>query len=258
MTAAIEDAVEVDRVELPAGRDGRDILIEAGDQGDVARAGFGRDASVRDAESAFVENFGAQIRGEGPRDEVVIVLGVRLGKGLESLVGSKTVACGQTVLACVLFLYEPRVFREVDKPTKSTSLSAGALLAGGILGTENSRMPDTTGLTKYMSKMDAKETRWKMIAMAKKPKRVTFAMMACASDLERSKTCVYVKNRRIGSQWPGSDVEIVGRKGGRCESSKSARQIEKETINLSPVKEKERSAQPKQQVQAIGPSDNTL
>lgn len=56
MPAPVEDAVKVDRVELPSSRYRRYIFVQARDQGDVAGAGFGRDTSVRHAESAMFQD----------------------------------------------------------------------------------------------------------------------------------------------------------------------------------------------------------
>ena len=56
MPAPVENAVEVDRVQFPAGGNGRHILVQACNQGNMARSGFGGDAGVRDTESAMFEN----------------------------------------------------------------------------------------------------------------------------------------------------------------------------------------------------------
>lgn len=68
MPAAIEDTVKVDRVELPARGDGRDILVEAGDEGDMSGPRFGGDTGVRDAEGSMIKNSGAEEGCERARD----------------------------------------------------------------------------------------------------------------------------------------------------------------------------------------------
>lgn len=52
MATGIEDAVKGDGVHLPALGDGRDILVEAGNERDVAGARFSGDSGVADAEGA--------------------------------------------------------------------------------------------------------------------------------------------------------------------------------------------------------------
>ncbi len=93
VATAVEDAVKVDGVHLPASCDSRDVLVQACDQCDMARTRFGRHTGVGDAKGTLVEDSGADKRSEGSRDEVGFGLGVRLGEGLESLVGTQTVTC---------------------------------------------------------------------------------------------------------------------------------------------------------------------
>ena len=103
MSAAIEHAVEVDRVQLPPSSDRGDILVEAGDECDVTRAGFGGDAGVGDTEGAFFEDLRAQegcewagclcVVGDQLRCVWCCRIGVRVGERLECLVCAKTVAC---------------------------------------------------------------------------------------------------------------------------------------------------------------------
>lgn len=66
-------------------------------------------------------------------------------------------------------------------PTNKTSLSAGALLGGGR-STLNSRMPETTGLTKYMSKIEKMYIRWKTMAKARNRKRGKRAMVGARRE----------------------------------------------------------------------------
>lgn len=53
VSAAVENAIEVDRVHLPACRNGRDILVEAGNEGDMAGTRFGRNTGVGNAEASM-------------------------------------------------------------------------------------------------------------------------------------------------------------------------------------------------------------
>jgi hypothetical protein len=53
MPAPVENAVEIDRVQFPAGGDSRDILVQACDEGYMARSGFGRNASVGDTKGTM-------------------------------------------------------------------------------------------------------------------------------------------------------------------------------------------------------------
>lgn len=78
MAAGIEDAVEGDGVHLPAFGDSRDILVQAGDERDVAGARFGGDSGVADAEGAVREDAGAEKGREGPWGEGVWVGWVRV------------------------------------------------------------------------------------------------------------------------------------------------------------------------------------
>lgn len=101
MAAGVEDTVEGDRVHLPAFGDGGNVFVEAGDEGDVAGAGFGGDAGVADAEGAVGEDAGAEEWREGPRGERVWVggvwvvwVGVWVRVRLEAFVGAETVAWG--------------------------------------------------------------------------------------------------------------------------------------------------------------------
>lgn len=80
MVRAIEDAVKVDRVELPAGSDGRDIFVQAGNQRNMPWAGFGRDSSMRHAKSAVIEDFGSEERSKRSWLLVCLGLGVRFWK----------------------------------------------------------------------------------------------------------------------------------------------------------------------------------
>lgn len=53
MPAPVENAVEVDWIQFPAGGDGRHIFVQACDQGNMARSGFGGNAGMGDTESAM-------------------------------------------------------------------------------------------------------------------------------------------------------------------------------------------------------------
>ena len=46
VAAAVEDTIEVDRVVFPACRNGRDVLVQAGNESDVAGAGLRRHAGM--------------------------------------------------------------------------------------------------------------------------------------------------------------------------------------------------------------------
>lgn len=93
MTTAVEDAVKVDRVHLPASCDSRDVLVQAGDQCDMARTRLSRHAGVRHAKGTLVEDFGADKWSEWSRNEVGFGLGVGFGEGLEGLVCTQTITC---------------------------------------------------------------------------------------------------------------------------------------------------------------------
>lgn len=56
MPASIEDAVEVDGVELPTSCDGGNVFVQAGDERDMAWSRFGGNASVGDAKGAVGED----------------------------------------------------------------------------------------------------------------------------------------------------------------------------------------------------------
>jgi hypothetical protein len=61
MSASVEHTVKVDGVQLPSCRDRRHILVQAGNERDVAWSGFGRDTGMRHAECAAFEDFGAKV-----------------------------------------------------------------------------------------------------------------------------------------------------------------------------------------------------
>lgn len=94
----------------------------------------------------FLEDFGSQIRGKGPRCKIFVGLGVRLGMKLESFVGAQSVSYKENL--CELLLGVP-VKKGAGQhiPTNRTKRSAGTGVDGG-LSTANRRMPDTMGLTK--------------------------------------------------------------------------------------------------------------
>lgn len=82
VAAAVEDAVEIDRVELPAGGDGGHVLIQAGYESNVAGPRLGGNAGVGDAKSAMFENTRTKKGSEWPRDQsVCVVLCARRGVG---------------------------------------------------------------------------------------------------------------------------------------------------------------------------------
>lgn len=92
MPAAVEHAVEIDRVELPAGGDCGHVLVEPRDECDVAGPGLGGHAGVRHTERAVLEDAGSEERGERARVEVVIGLWVWLRVELEGLVCAEAVS----------------------------------------------------------------------------------------------------------------------------------------------------------------------
>lgn len=56
MAASVENAVEIDWVVLPSCHDSRNILVQPGDERNVARAGLRRDARVGNAKGPMLEN----------------------------------------------------------------------------------------------------------------------------------------------------------------------------------------------------------
>ena len=88
MPATIEHAVEVHRVQLPAGGNSRNIFVETGDERNVAGARFGRHTCVGDTKRARLEDFGAQERRQRARglceigDELRRVGRGRIGVGV--------------------------------------------------------------------------------------------------------------------------------------------------------------------------------
>lgn len=62
MSTSVEDAVEVDRVELPSCCYCCHVLVQPRDEGDMTGSGFGGDASMGDAESAMFEDSRAEER----------------------------------------------------------------------------------------------------------------------------------------------------------------------------------------------------
>jgi hypothetical protein len=92
MLTAVEDTVEIDRVELPASGDCRYILIKPCDECDMARPGLGGHTGMRYSECAVLENAGSEEWSKGARGEVVIGLWVWLGVQLEGLVCAEPVS----------------------------------------------------------------------------------------------------------------------------------------------------------------------
>ena len=59
MSTSVEYTVEIDRIELPTGRNGRYVFVQAGYEGDMSRARFGRDASMGDTKGGMLLDAGA-------------------------------------------------------------------------------------------------------------------------------------------------------------------------------------------------------
>ena len=72
MSALVKDAVKIHRVELPASRYGRHILVETCNERNMPRPGLGRYTRVGNAKSAVFKDAGAQEGREGPRGKVLI------------------------------------------------------------------------------------------------------------------------------------------------------------------------------------------
>ena len=81
MTASVEDAIKIDRVELPASGHSGNILIEPGNQSNVARTRFGWHSGMRDAECAMFQNARSEERGKWSRAQVVVNAGTRVRLG---------------------------------------------------------------------------------------------------------------------------------------------------------------------------------
>lgn len=87
---------------------------------------------------------------------------------LESFIRAKTITWeGKPILLAIHLVRQASSGGTRDSPTNRTNRSAGGLLSAG-LSSAKSRMPDTMGLTKYMSKMEYMYTKWNTKASARK------------------------------------------------------------------------------------------
>lgn len=88
MSTAIEDAVEIDRVQLPPCRDGRDVFIQSCNECYMSRSRLCGNACMGDAKGAMFKDSRAEEWRQRAGNFVVFRLWIGFGEGLKGFVCS--------------------------------------------------------------------------------------------------------------------------------------------------------------------------